>query len=162
MDFAFEHRFGARLEAVAGALLDEGYQRSLDGIGPLATRVLLEQRARGDNVVRRVRCVLGVDLGAAKRFLGGGDAAWVEEATWDSARSRWDWVVHPEVASELLTATGAIELRDRGEETVRAVAGRVRVHVPLYGGRVEGVIVRGLEEAYAEEARRLQKWLAKK
>ena len=35
----------------------------------------------------------------------------------------------------------------------------VKVKVPLYGGKVEGWIVDGLEHAYAEEAERLQAWL---
>ena len=159
MDFEFEHRFHAPVDTVAETLLDEDYQESLDGIGPLETRRLLEQRTTGQNVVRRVRCVLGVDLGAAKRFLGGGEPAWVEEATWNPGRSRWDWVIHPEVAAHLLTASGAIELRDQAGSTIRAVSGSVKVHVPLYGGKVEGVIVRGLKDAYAEEAKRLASWL---
>ena len=49
-------------------------------------------------------------------------------------------------------------IRDR-DQTLRLVTGTVKVKVPLYGGRVEGVIVQGLEQAYAEEATRLAKWL---
>ena len=162
MDFRFEHRFDAPADLVAETLLDEAYQRSLDGIGPLASREVLEQTRSGGRVTRRTRCVLGIDLGAAKRFLGGGDPAWVEEAIWDPDAARWDWVIHPEVAAELLTASGRIELHDRGGKTERLVAGQVKVHVPLYGSRVEDSIVRGLEDAYAEEATRLRKWLAKK
>ncbi|MDQ4094589.1 MAG: DUF2505 domain-containing protein [Actinomycetota bacterium] len=161
MDFSFDHRFDAPVDAVAEALLDEDYQRSLDGIRPLKKRQVIEQvEEDGGRVVRRTRCVLGTDLGAAKRFLGEAEPAWVEEATWDPGRGKWDWVILPEVAADLLTSMGSIELHDAGDTTIRRVRGVVKVRVPLYGGKVERVIVNGLEEAYAQEATRLAKWLA--
>lgn len=160
MDFAFEHRFDADRDAVAEALLDEDYQASLDGIEPLKERRVLDQTTRGGTVVRRTRCVLGRDLGAAQRFLGNAEPAWVEEAKWDPGAQRWDWVIHPEVASDLLSSKGSIELEEDGDGTVRRVSGVVKVKVPLYGGKVEGLIVRELERAYEEEADRLAQWLA--
>ena len=160
MEFAFEHRFAAPADVVAEALLDHDYQASLDGIEPLKERRVLEQTERpGGVVVRRTRCVLGTDLGAAKRFLGNAEPAWVEEATWDPAERRWEWVILPEVAAHLLSSQGTIDLEDAGDESVRRVTGRVEVKVPLYGGRVENVVVQGLERAYSEEAERLAAWL---
>lgn len=160
VDFAFAHRFDADVGRVAAALLDEDYQRSLDGIEPLETRRLLDQTEQpGGLVVRRTRCVLGVDLGAAKKFLGNAEPAWVEVATWDPGKLRWEWVILPEVAAELLSAEGAIELHADDGHTIRRVSGDVRVRVPLYGGRVEGVVVQSLERAYGEEADRLAAWL---
>lgn len=160
VDFAFEHRFDADAATVAGALLDEDYQASLDGMEPLKERHVLDQRKQGEVVVRRTRCVLGRDLGAAQRFLGNAEPAWVEEATWHPDAMRWDWVIHPEVASDLLSSNGSIELEDDGGDTVRRVSGVVKVKVPLYGGKVEGLIVQELERAYDEEADRLAAWLA--
>ena len=160
MDFAFDHHFDASIGEVAGALLDQDYQRSLDGIGPLKKRELLDQVERaGGRVVRRTRCVLGTDLGAAKRFLGNAEPAWVEEATWDPSELQWHWVIRPEVAADLLSSSGSIELTDNGAVTLRRVRGAVKVKVPLYGGRVEAIIVKNLEQAYADEAARLAKWL---
>lgn len=163
VDFAFEHRFDATADAVAEVLLDHDYQASLDGIEPLKERRVLEQTERpGGVVVRRTRCVLGTDLGAAKRFLGNAEPAWVEESTWDPDHLRWEWVILPEVAADLLSSRGTIELEDEGAGTVRRVNGKVEVKVPLYGGRVERVVVQGLERAYAEEADRLASWLETK
>ena len=159
MDFSFEHRFDAPRKEVAEAILDDGYQASLDGMEPLKKRDVLEQSERGGRVVRRTRCVLGTDLGAAKRFLGNAEPAWVEEAVWDEAKQVWDWVIKPEVAAEILSSEGKIELIDEGEQTLRRVSGYVKIRVPLYGGRVEGTIVKGLEEAYENEAQRLGEWL---
>jgi hypothetical protein len=161
VDFDIAHRFVAAPEDVARALLDKAYQESLDGIGPLSERVLLGQEEHRDgSVTRRVRCVLGIDLGAAKRFLGDSEPAWVEEATWDPVALRWEWVIVPEVAENLLSADGRIELTNSAAGTERRVTGRVKINVPLYGGRVEGWIVDGLKDAYDEEADRLEKWLA--
>jgi hypothetical protein len=163
MDFEIAHRLPARPEEVAGALLDEGFQNSLKDLGALADRKVLRQtKEAGGRVRRETRCVLGIDMGAAGRFLGGSDPAWVEDATWHPEHSRWEWVIKPEVAADILKASGTtfIEAGGDGAATVRRVTGSVQVRVPLYGGRVEGWIVQGLEESYAEEAQRLEKWLA--
>jgi Protein of unknown function (DUF2505) len=159
VDFLFEHRFDAPLKEVAEAILDEGFQESLDGMEPLKKREVLEQTEKGGKVVRRSRCVLGTDLGGAKKFLGNAEPAWVEEAVWNEATQKWTWVIKPEVAADILSSEGVTELIDEGEETLRRVTGFVKIRIPLYGGRVENVIVKGLQEAYENEADRLRKWL---
>jgi hypothetical protein len=53
-----------------------------------------------------------------------------------------------------------MELKPSEHGTIRVVLGTVKVRVPLYGGRVEGWIIDGLERAYDEEAQRLADWLA--
>ena len=161
MDFELEHLFAVDVSTLSATVLDEDFQASLHDIGALERRELLSQEGRaGGVVIRRVRCVLGIDIsGAARRFIGDGDPAWVEEAIWDPATSVWTWKIHPEVASHLLHAEGVIELEGRGEHSARRVAGRVKVSVPFYGGKVEGFIVQGIERAYDEEAARLASWL---
>jgi hypothetical protein len=160
VDFAFEHAFAAAPDEVAAAILDRGYQASLVDLEPLAGREVLSQESTSNGlVVRRVRCVLGTDLGAARKFLGNSEPAWIEEATWHPEEMLWRWHVIPEVARELLDASGSMALEDSDGETIRRVEGTVRVKVPLFGQRVEGVVVDGLERAYEEEASRLAAWL---
>ena len=162
MDFEIEHSFSAPLDAVTGTLLDEDFQNSLGDIGALESRTLLSQEAHGDGtVVRRVRCVLDIDItGPAKRFIGSGEPAWIEEATWDPAARTWGWEIEPEVGGHLLAARGSITVEPHGGKTIRRVRGSVKVSVPLYGGKVEGWIVEGIEQAYDEEAERLERWLS--
>ena len=162
MDFEVEHLFSAPVDDVVAAFLDENFQESLSDIGALESRTLLSQEQRDDGaVVRRVRCVLDIDVsGAAKRFIGSGDPAWVEEAVWDPDTRAWRWEIHPEVAGHLLTAHGEILIRPHGDDALRRVVGTVKVNVPLYGGKVEGWIVEGIEQAYDEEAERLARWLS--
>jgi hypothetical protein len=160
VDFAFEHWFEVPPEQVAQALLDLDYQETLKGIDVLSDREVLAQEEGGDGRVnRRVRCVLGIDLGGAKRFIGDADPAWVEEATWDPETHKWEWKILPEVAKDLLTASGYIEIDGSEDESVRIVSGNVKVRVPIYGGKVEAAIVRGLESAYSQEAEKLAEWL---
>lgn len=161
MDFSLEHSFDAPVESLADALLDRKFQDSLGAVGHLRERkVLSQEKTPAGGVVRRTRCVLGIDVsGPARKLMGDGDPSWVEEATWDPAAFRWDWVVHPEVAEHLISASGTIDVADRGAGSTRRVTGRIKVHVPFYGGRVEGWIRDGIEAAYEEEAARLADWL---
>lgn len=162
MEFEVAHEFDAPLEDVAAALLDEGFQASLSDISALAGREVLLQEDKGDKVLRHTRCLLDIEIsGMARKFVGNGDPAWVEVATWHPDISTWEWHIEPEVSAELLDAKGQTELHpsDSGG-TLRIVTGTVKVRVPLYGGKVEGWIVDGLQKAYDEEAERLAKWLA--
>jgi hypothetical protein len=161
MDFSLEHSFEAPVESLAQALLDRKFQDSLADVGSLSERKVLSQEVTaGGGVVRQTRCVLDIDVsGPARKLMGGGDPSWVEEARWDPAASRWEWVIHPEVAGHLLSASGVTEIAGDDGRSTRRVSGRIKVHVPLYGGRVEGWIRDGLEAAYEEEAERLAEWL---
>lgn len=154
------HTFDTRPDEVARAMLDEDYQRSLKTLGKLR-RELLDQKARANgHVVRRTKCVLDVEIsGVAKKFIGEGDPAWVEEATWNEEAMLWSFTIDPEIARELLEAKGTIQLSGDGDRALRTVEGEVKVKVPFYGGKVEGWIVDGLKDAYDEEADRLRAWL---
>jgi Protein of unknown function (DUF2505) len=161
VDFLIEHSFDADPATVADIILDENYQASLDGLGPLSERKVLEQKRLPDGTVRRrVRCVLDIDVsGRARRFIGDEDPAWIEHATWRPDERKWSWTIEPLVAKEMLAASGRIEIIRNGSRTVRVVVGEVKVKVPIVGGKVESWIVQGLERAYDEEARVLRKYL---
>jgi Protein of unknown function (DUF2505) len=162
VEFTIVHDFAAEPDRVAAALLDLDYQSSLDGVGPLKERSVLDQDSNDDGrVTRRIRCVLDIEIsGPAKSFVGDGPPAWVEVATWEPDDMSWSWEIVPEIAAHLLSASGSIRLTTNTDNTTRrSVSGDVRVKVPFYGGKVEGWIVDGLERAYNEEARRLEAWL---
>jgi hypothetical protein len=161
VDFEIAHEFDASAEEVADALLDEGFQDSLHDLASLEVReVLSQQEGKDGTVLRRTRCVLDVQVtGAAQKFLGDQRPAWIEEAVWEPDAMRWSWTILPEVAKDLLDAKGTISIEDDGEAAIRTVTGTVKVKVPLYGSKVEGWIVNGIEAAYEEEADRLTEWL---
>ncbi len=160
LDFDIAHLLPAEPDTVADALLDEKFQASLSDVGALRERELLSQKASKDGAVtRRVRCVLGIDLGAAAKFLGDAEPAWIEEAHWDPGSMRWRWTILPEVAEELLESRGTIDIETDADGAVRRVTGVVVVKVPIYGPKVEGHIIKGITAAYDEEADRLHDWL---
>jgi hypothetical protein len=161
VDFEISHAFPASPAELAAVLLDAAFQDSLAEVSnALSAREVLSQEERDDGtVVRRVRCVLGIDLGAAKTFIGDGEPAWVEEALWNPAAMTWTWVIDPEVGGQLLSASGTVVLSGDTTESSRTVRGEVRVKVPIYGGRVEQLIVDHLTRAYDEEALRIERWL---
>lgn len=161
MRFDLKHPFEAPVEAVSEAMLDPAFQETVTDIGDLHERSIIDQTEDGQGgLTRHIRCVLALQIsGVAKSMLGDADPAWVQEERWDAAGTHCDWVIHPEVAADLLSASGTIELAASGEGTTRSVTGEVKVRVPLYGGKVEGWIVGGVTRAYDEEAALLTAWL---
>ncbi|MEA2452009.1 MAG: hypothetical protein QOG04_719 [Actinomycetota bacterium] len=142
-------------------MFDPTFQATLTDIGDLHDRkVLSVEEAPDGTVLRKVRCVLALEIsGIAKSMLGDSDPAWVQEERWDADRTHCDWVIHPEVAADLLSASGTIDIIGSEDKASRAVTGEVKVRVPLYGGKVEGWIVAGVTRAYDEEAALLGSWL---
>jgi hypothetical protein len=161
MRFEVSHPFEASPEDVARAMLDPAFQDTITDIGHLHDREVLEQGDLPDGGFKRsVRCVLALEVsGIARSMLGDADPAWVQEETWNADLTHCEWTIHPEVAGELLSASGTIDIEGSGDKATRSVVGDVKVRVPLYGGKVEGWIVSGVSEAYDEEAQRLAAWL---
>jgi hypothetical protein len=162
VDFEITHSFEVHPDLVAETMLDEDYQESLRSLGRLK-RELLDQKTQADGrVVRRTRCVLEIEIsGMAKRLIGDGDPAWVENAVWSEEGMLWRFTIVPEIAKELLEAKGTIQIAGGEDGTQRTIEGQVRVKVPFYGSRVEGWIVEGLIDAYDQEADRLRAWIGK-
>ena len=161
MRFEISHTFDAAPPAIAEAMLDPEFQDTLSDIGDLHDRHVLDRTQAADgSIVRNVRCILSLHIsGMAKSMLGDSDPAWVQEERWDASLTHCDWIIHPEVAAELLSASGTIDISGTEGGTKRLVTGEVKVRVPLYGGKVEGWIVDGVTRAYDEEAERIAAWL---
>lgn len=151
-------------DAVAKTDLDTGYQESVEAVVSeyLSERKMLSQDEHDDGTVHReIRCVLGIELpGGAKRFIGNKDPAWIEQGVYSPRDLSWEWTIKPEVGGGLMSAGGHTVFRDHADGTLRAVSGEVSFHVPIYGRRVEEVVVDHLEKTYAAEARHLADWIA--
>lgn len=161
MRFEVSHAFEVPPPELADALLDPLLQASLVDVGGLRDRAVVSVWEQPDRtVIREVRCVLALNVsGMARSMLGDADPAWVQHETWSADRLHCDWVIHPEVAADLLSASGVIDIASSGPGSSRVVTGEVKVRVPLYGGKVEGWIVDGVSRAYDEEAQRVAAWL---
>ena len=161
MRFEISHSFEAEPRAVGELMVDPAFQETLSDIGDLHDRHVLDQTEASDgSIARNVRCILSLHIsGMAKSMLGDSDPAWVQEEHWDPSLTHCDWIIHPEVAADLLSASGTIDISGEGGKATRIVTGEVKVRVPLYGGKVEGWIVQGVTKAYDEEAERVAAWL---
>lgn len=161
MRFEISHTFEAAPAAIGELMVDPDFQATLSDIGDLHDRHVLDRTEGPDgSIVRNVRCILALHIsGMAKSMLGDSDPAWVQEEHWDASLTHCDWVIHPEVAAELLSASGTIDISGSDDKATRVVTGEVKVRVPLYGGKVEGWIVDGVTRAYDEEAERVAAWL---
>lgn len=161
MRFEISHDFAAAPRDVAEVMLDPAFQETLSDIGDLHDRHVLDRTEAPDgSIVRNVRCILALHVsGMARSMLGDSDPAWVQEERWDATLTHCEWTIHPEVAADLLTASGSIDIEGDTDKATRSVTGEVKVRVPLYGGKVEGWIVDGVTRAYDEEAERVAAWL---
>jgi hypothetical protein len=55
---------------------------------------------------------------------------------------------------------GTVTLRPDGDGTVETVSGELKVHIPIVGGKIEGLIIEIFEHALEAEQRVGKAWLA--
>ncbi|MGH3363865.1 MAG: DUF2505 domain-containing protein, partial [Nocardioidaceae bacterium] len=94
----------------------------------------------------------------AKKFVG--DSIHIRQhEEWSSATDAKLEVSIPGKPGHL---KGTITLRPNGDGTVETVSGEIRVHIPLVGGKIEGLIAELLEHALRAEQRVGTAWLAER
>lgn len=151
--FSYEQRWTTNPDDVLEVYLDESFWSGLTGLSATSPPDVLDISRTGDRAVVRLHYVLSVDLPKeAARFIDPDDVAWIEQTTWD-LRTRVAKVEFiPDQAGKLLKASAGATLVPQGGDTVRDVHGEVKVHIPLLGGKVEKVVVEGVNDHLAEEA----------
>ncbi|HEX2038123.1 MAG TPA: DUF2505 family protein [Acidimicrobiales bacterium] len=156
MDFRLEQRFAVPLAVVEAALLDPDFAAGL------ATRPqLLSEERDGTLLRRRVRHVFTGQLSpAVTAVVDPAKLTWVDVGEHDLARHRSRHHIEPDHYRSRLTCEYETVLSEDGDGTVRLVVGRLRVHMPLVGGRVERAVVSGLADHAEREEASLAAWLA--
>ena len=159
MKFHLEHTFDAPLGAVEDAMVDPEFLEStrLPDVGPPK---VLSRDESADTVTLRVNYEYTGSLdGLARRVLRTGDVAWVQETTLDRGTHRTTFTVTPKVHAERFQCGGTMQLSENGAVTERVIDGELKIKVPLFGGRAEGLIVPGLRSRMSREAELLDEWL---
>jgi len=154
MEFTVSQRFDATPEEVVRLYGDATFFCSLPPTERLATPELVSTEQAGDLVILRLRHRLTAELPSmVTRFVDPDKLTWVEVTTLDPTARRSTSELVPDDYPDLLRASAAAAFDADGSGTVRVVRGRVEVPVPIFGSKVEGAIVEGLE-AYlvAEQA----------
>jgi hypothetical protein len=157
--FRLEHSFDAPLEAVESAMVDPEFLEStrLPDVGPPK---VLSRDEDGDTVTLRVHYHYTGSLDSlARRVLRTSDVAWTQETVLDRSAHRTTFTVIPKVHAERFQCGGAMQLSDAGAATERVIDGELKIKVPLFAGRAEGLIVPGLRSRMNREAELLDEWV---
>jgi len=83
----------------------------------------------------------------------------VQETKLDRSAHRTTFTVVPKVHAERFQSGGVMRLTEAGGATERVIDGELKIKVPLFGGRAEGLIVPGLRTRMNREAELLDEWL---
>jgi len=119
---------------------------TVDGVDDTMT-VTVDQRRPADGIPS-----------FAKKFVG--DSIHIRQhEEWSSATDAKLEVSIPGKPGHL---KGTITLRPDGDGTVETVSGEIRVHIPIVGGKIEGLISELLEHALRAEQRVGTAWLAER
>lgn len=159
MKFHLEHDFDAPLDAVEATMVDPEFLEStrLPDVGPPK---VLGREEDGDTVTLRVHYHYTGSLDSlARRVLRATDVAWVQETRLDRRTHRTTFTVTPKVHPDRFDCGGVMQLAESGSATERVIDGELKIKVPLFGSRAEGLIVPGLRSRMNREAELLDEWL---
>jgi hypothetical protein len=153
MEFTVDQRFPVAPADVLALYADPAFFTSLSPTDRLATPQLVDHEDLGDRVVMRLRHRLTAELPAmVTRFVDPAKLTWVEVTDLNRTTGRSTSQLLPDDYPELLRASASATFVATDTGTQRTVTGRVEVPVPIFGGKVEGAIVEGLEEYLVAEA----------
>ncbi len=117
----------------------------IDGVDDTMT-VSIDQRRPADGIPSFAKKFVGDTIHIAQR----------EE--WSSAT---DAVLDVTIPGKPGHMKGAITLRPDGDGTVETVSGELKVHIPIVGGKIEGLVIELFEHALEAEQRIGKTWLAR-
>lgn len=116
----------------------------IDGVDDTMT-VSIDQRRPSDGIPSFAKKFVGDTIHIAQR----------EE--WSSAT---DAVLDVTIPGKPGHMKGTITLRPDGDGTVETVSGELKVHIPIVGGKIEGLVIELFEHALEAEQRIGKTWLA--
>jgi hypothetical protein len=117
----------------------------IDGVDDTMT-VSIDQRRPSDGIPSFAKKFVGDTIHIAQR----------EE--WSSAT---DAVLDVTIPGKPGHMKGAITLRPDGDGTIETVSGELKVHIPIVGGKIEGLVIELFEHALEAEQRVGKTWLAR-
>jgi hypothetical protein len=117
----------------------------IDGVDDTMT-VSIDQRRPSDGIPSFAKKFVGDTIHIAQR----------EE--WSSAT---DAVLDVTIPGKPGHMKGAITLRPDGDGTIETVSGELKVHIPIVGGKIEGLVIELFEHALEAEQRIGKTWLAR-
>jgi Protein of unknown function (DUF2505) len=147
VDFTLTQRISAPVDAVDEALVDPSFLTRMAELPKLGSAEVVGHERDGTTIRLQVRYLFQADLSpAVTKFVDPAKLTWIEDSTCDLAGHRTTCVIRPDNYDNLLQGGYEASIARSGSVSVRTVTGRIKVRVPLLGGKVEKAIVGGLEE----------------
>lgn len=154
---------GATPDEVVAAYTDPNLYATFEGLTKVAPPEVVSREATGDHVSLTLRMRFVAELNAAARaVVDPGKLTWLQEERYDLRAHTATVVFQPENYADRFSCSGGYEFApDPGDPsaTRRTVRGDLRVRMLLVGGQVEGALVSGLREHFAEEQPLVARWL---
>jgi hypothetical protein len=161
VDFTLHQQIDAPVDAVEAALVDSAFLRRMDELPKLGSAEIVSNERDGDVVHLAVRYLFQAELSSAvTRVVDPDKLTWVEESTCDLAAHTTSCVIKPDNYANLLQGSYEATIEPAGAGSARTITGKLKVKVPLLGGKVEKAIVGGLAENSAAQVSLLTSFIA--
>jgi len=164
MKFEITQRFLATTpHDVVDAYTDPDLYPTLTGLTKVAPPEVVSHHVSDGRVTLGLRMRFVADLNAAARaVVDPAKLSWLQEERYDLRAMSASVVFKPESYADRFSSSGGYRFVVDPEDsrtTIRTVTGDLRVRMLLVGGQVEGALVSGLREHFAEEQPLVQRWL---
>jgi hypothetical protein len=164
VQFSITQRFtGATAREVMDAYTDPGLYATFEGLTKVGIPEVVSRHATGDTVALTLRMRFIAELNAAaRRVIDPAKVSWLQDEHYDLSTLRASVVFKPENYADRFSSSGGYTFATDPADptaTIRTISGDLRVRVLLVGGQVEGALVSGLKEHFAEERPLVQRWL---
>jgi hypothetical protein len=147
VDFTLHQEIPAPVDAVDAALVDPAFQARMAELPKLGSAEVIANERDGATVKLQVRYLFQADLSpAVTRVVDPTKLTWIEDSTVDLVAHHTVCVIRPDNYANLLEGGYEAQLTASGAGCARVITGKVKVRVPLLGGKVEKAIVGGLSE----------------
>jgi hypothetical protein len=147
VDFTLNQAIPAPVDAVEAALVNPDFLARMAELPKLGSAEVVSNERAGDVVKLQVRYLFQADLSpAVTKVVDPTKLTWIEDSTCDLSANHTVCVIRPDNYANLLEGSyeARITLSDSG--SLRTVTGKIKVRVPLLGGKVEKAIIGGLSE----------------
>jgi len=160
MRFQAQQTLDGSVAAVEAGLTDPGFYESLQDLTKVGAPEVVDTTRTADHVVQRVRYRFVADLpGAVTAIVDPARLTWIEAGHYDLTAHTSTHDIQPDHYADRLAGSYACTLVPDGSGSRRTVTGEISVHAALVHGRVEKVIVEGLQDFATEQAEHLNRWL---
>lgn len=145
------------------AYSDPDMYSTFAGLTKVAPPEVVARETKGEEVSLTLRMRFIADLNAAARaVVDPAKLSWLQDEQYDMRTMSASVLFRPENYADRFSSSGGYQfVADPGDPTatIRTIDGDLRVRMMLVGGQVEGAVVSGLREHFAEEQPLVQRWL---